>query len=56
MYKVINEFKKVYQPRTYATNKHKGSKVHTAEPDIPEPSLIEVELAIEKLKGIKLPE
>ena len=29
---------------------HKGSEVYTAEPDIPEPSFIEVELAIEKLK------
>ena len=29
---------------------------YTAEPDIPEPSLIEVELATEKLKGINLPE
>ena len=29
---------------------HEGSEVYTAEPDIPEPSLIEVELAIEKLK------
>ena len=30
-----------------------GSKVYTAEPDIPEPRLIEVELAIEKLKRHK---
>ena len=29
---------------------HEGSEVYTAEPEIPEPSLIEVELAIEKLK------
>ena len=28
---------------------HEGSEVYTAEQDIPEPSLIEVELAIEKL-------
>jgi hypothetical protein len=28
---------------------HKGSEVYTAEPDIPEPSLIKVELAVEKL-------
>ena len=27
---------------------HEGSEVYTEEPDIPEPSLIEVELAIEK--------
>ena len=32
---------------------HKGSEVYTAEPDIPEPSLIEVDLAIEKLKRHK---
>ena len=35
---------------------HEGSEVYTAEPDIPEPSLIEVELAIEKLRRYKLPE
>ena len=29
---------------------HEGSEVYTAEPDIPEHSLIDVELAIEKLK------
>ena len=29
---------------------HEGSEVYTAEPDIPEPSLKEVELTIEKLK------
>ena len=29
------------------------SEVYTAEPDIPEPSLIEVELAVEKLKRHK---
>ena len=28
---------------------YEGSEVYTAEPDIPEPSLIEVKLAIEKL-------
>ena len=32
---------------------HEGSEVYTAEPDIPEPSLIEVELPIEKLKKHK---
>ena len=32
---------------------NEGSEVCTAEPDIPEPSLIEVELAIEKLKRHK---
>ena len=32
---------------------HGGSEVYTAEPDIPDPSLIEVELAIEKLKRHK---
>ena len=32
---------------------HEGSEVHTAEPDIPEPGLEEVELAIEKLKRHK---
>ena len=32
---------------------HEGSEVYTAEPDNPEPSLIEVELAIEKLKKHK---
>ena len=32
---------------------HEGSEVYTAEPDIPESSLIEVELAIEKLKKHK---
>ena len=30
-----------------------GSEVYTAETDIPEPSIIEVELAIEKLKRHK---
>ena len=30
---------------------HEGSEEHTAEPDIPEPSLIEVELTLEKLKN-----
>ena len=34
---------------------HKGSEVYTAEPDIPEPSLIEIELAIENLKKHKAP-
>ena len=34
-------------------NSHEGIKVYTAEQDIPEPSLIEVELAIEKLKRHK---
>ena len=32
---------------------HEGSEVYTAEPDIPDPSLIEVELAIGKLKRHK---
>ena len=32
---------------------HEGSEVYTVEPDIREPSLIEVELAIEKLKKHK---
>ena len=32
---------------------HEGSVVYTAEPDIPESSLIEVELAIKKLKRNK---
>jgi len=32
---------------------HEGSEIHTAESDIPEPSLIEVELAIDKLKRHK---
>ena len=32
---------------------HEGSEVYTAEPDIPEPSLVEVELAVEKLKKHK---
>ena len=32
---------------------HEGSEVYTAEPDIPEPSPIEVELALEKLKRHK---
>ena len=32
---------------------HEGSEVYTAEPDIPEPSLIKVDLAIEKLKRHK---
>ena len=31
---------------------HEASEVYTAEPDIPEPSLIEVQFAIEKLIGI----
>ena len=30
-------------------------EIYTAEPDIPEPSLIEVELAIENLKKHKAP-
>ena len=32
---------------------HEGSEVYTAEPDIPERSLIEVKIAIEKLKSHK---
>ena len=32
---------------------HGGSEVYTTGPDIPEPSLIEVELTIEKLKRHK---
>ena len=32
---------------------HEGSEVYTAEPDIPEPSLIELELAKENLKWHK---
>ena len=32
---------------------HEGSKVYPSEPDIPEPSLIEVEPAIGKLKRLK---
>ena len=32
---------------------HKGREVYTAEPDIPEPRLVEAELAIEKLKKHK---
>jgi hypothetical protein len=32
---------------------HEGSELYTAESDVPEPSLIEVELAIEKLKRHK---
>ena len=35
---------------------HEGSEVYTAEPDISEPSLIEVDLAIEKLKRHKATE
>ena len=37
----------------FFSNFHEGSEVYTAEPDIPEPSQIEVELAIEKLKRHK---
>jgi len=32
---------------------HEGSDIYTGEPDIPEPSIIEVELAIEKLNKRK---
>ena len=32
---------------------HEGSEVYTAEPDIPEPSPIELELTIKKLKRHK---
>ena len=32
-----------------------GSELYTAEPDIPDPTLIKIELAIEKLKDVKLP-
>ena len=35
---------------------NEGSEICTAEPVIPEPSLIEVEFTIENLKSIKLPE
>ena len=35
----------------------KGSEIYTAEPDIPEPSLLELEFTIEDLKkNTKLPE
>ena len=33
---------------------HEGSEIYTAEPDIPESSLLEVELSIENKKNIKL--
>ena len=46
MYKGINEFKKGFTGE--------GSEVYVAETDIPEPSLIEVELTIEI--RIKLPD
>ena len=35
---------------------HEGSEVYTDEPDIPEPSLVKVERAMEKLKSINPPE
>jgi hypothetical protein len=33
---------------------HEGSEVYTAEPDIPEPSLIEVQFTLQNLKTIKI--
>ena len=34
---------------------HEGSEIYTVEPDIPKPSLVEVELTVEKLKKHKTP-
>jgi hypothetical protein len=84
LYRGINEFKKVYQPRINIIKDESGNllaasqntlnrwknffnqvlnirgvhdvrqmDIHTAEPLIPEPSLVEVEMAIGKLKSYK---
>ena len=37
------------------TTSHEERKIYTAEPDIPEPSLLEVELTIENLRKHKTP-
>jgi hypothetical protein len=39
----------------HGINDVRQAEVHTAEPLVPEPSLFEIELAIEKLKSHKLP-
>ena len=84
LYRVINDFKKGYQPRCNIVKDEKGdlvadshsivarwrnfqlfnmhgvkdvgqAEIHTAEPQVPEPSAIEVELAIDKLNSHKSP-
>jgi hypothetical protein len=86
LYRGINEFKKVYQPRINIIKDENGNllvepqivlnrwknffnqvlnihgvhgvrqmDMHTAESLVPEPSLVEVEIAIEKLKSYKSP-
>jgi hypothetical protein len=86
LYRVINEFKKGYQPRfnivedengnlladrqsllnswkiffkqvlnTHGVHNVRQMNIHTAEPLVPEPSLVEVEIAIGKLKSYKFP-
>ena len=39
----------------FQSSSHEESEIYTAEPNIPEPSLLEVELAIEKLRKHKEP-
>ena len=39
----------------HGVNEVKQIKLHTAEPQVPEPSAFEVELAVEKLKSHKSP-
>jgi hypothetical protein len=86
LYRVINEFKKDYEPITNLLNDERGdlladphkilnrwrnyfcelfsihgaggvrqTEMHTAEPFVPEPSALEVEVAIGKLKRYKPP-
>jgi hypothetical protein len=86
LYRDINEFKRVYQPRiniiiyencnlladsqnilnmwknffnqelnVYVVHDVKNKDIHTAELLMPEPSLVEVEIGIGKLKGYKSP-
>jgi hypothetical protein len=86
LYRGINEFKKLYQPRINIIKDENGNQladpqsvlnrsknffnqvlnvygihnlrqkyIQMAEPLVPEPSLVEVEMAIGKLKGYKSP-
>jgi hypothetical protein len=59
LYRDINEFEKGYQPRIniIVLNVHEVHNVrlvdiHTAEPLVPEPGFVEVEIAIGKLKKL----
>jgi hypothetical protein len=65
LYRGISEFKKGYQPRINILKDENGNlladrvhdvrqmDIHTAEPLVPEPSLVKVETAIGKLKSYK---